>query len=314
MALDPAARDLALAHRALLERALALEAEKRARHPEWPPSWEWHEVRAEPHLLRRLLVAGLLRVEMKSNTSTRYLVEEPEAVRALLETPPEPPAPGNGPPALPSDLFDVIVGHDALKDIFRRALRAERPVHVLMVGPPSTAKSLFLMELARLPGAWYALGTTTSRQGLARFLADRRPRYLLVDELDKAFREDLAVLLSVMEDGKLVEVKAGRVVQEELPLRVFAAGNSERGLPPELLSRFLRARLRPYLATELREVMVGVLVKREGTPEEEARLLADICLRHGLRDVRDAVRLRRLCRDLADAERLAAVLGSRSGQ
>lgn len=304
MALDSAARDLALAHRGLLGRALALEEERRAQHPEWPPSWEWFEVRADPGLLRRLVVAGVLRVDLKTNSSTRYLVEDPGAVRSLLEAPPESPAPESGPLALPPDLFDVVVGHDILKDLFRRALLAEKPVHVLMVGPPSTAKSLFLMELARLPGAWYALGTTTSRQGLARFLADRRPRYLLVDELDKAYREDLAVLLSVMEDGKLVEVKTGRVVQEDLPLRVFAAGNSERGLPPELLSRFLRAKLRPYLATELREVMVGVLVKREGTPAVEAAAIADLCLRYGLRDVRDAVRLRRLSRGCSDVERI----------
>ncbi|MEM3086928.1 MAG: AAA family ATPase [Halobacteria archaeon] len=304
MALDSAARDLALAHRALLGRALVLEEERRAQHPEWPPSWEWFEVKAEPHVLRRLLLAGLLRVEWRSNSGTHYRVEGPEEVRALLEAPPEPPSLESGAPSMPSDLFDVIVGHDALKDICRRALLALKPVHVLMVGPPSTAKSLFLMELARLPGSMYALGTTTSRQGLARFLADRRPRYLLVDELDKAFREDLAVLLSVMEDGKLVEVKAGRVVQEDLPLRVFAAGNSERGLPPELLSRFLRVKLRPYLATELREVMVGVLVKREGVPQTEAAAIADLCLRYGLRDVRDAVRLRRLSRGCSDVERI----------
>lgn len=308
--MDPAARDLALAHRALLERALALEEEKRAKYPQFPPSWEWHEVRADPGLLKRLVIAGLLRVEWRSNSGTHYRVEEPEEVRRLLEAPPEAPgAAPPGPPELPPDLFDVVVGHDFLKDLFRRALLAEKPVHVLMVGPPSTAKSLFLMELARLPGSMFALGTTTSRQGLARFLADRRPRYLLVDELDKAYREDLAVLLGVMEEGRLVEVKAGRVVQEDLDLRVFAAGNSERALPPELLSRFLRARLRPYLATELREVMVGVLVKREGTPEDEARLTADLCLRYGLRDVRDAVRLRRLCREPGDAEALARTMG-----
>jgi len=80
---------------------------------------------------------------------------------------------------VPTDLFSVIVGFEDVKAVVRRSLEAERPVHVLLVGPPSTAKSLFLMELSRLPNARYALGGgRSSRAGVSRnkpFLLRHKP-------------------------------------------------------------------------------------------------------------------------------------------
>jgi MoxR-like ATPase len=41
-------------------------------------------------------------------------------------------------------LFDGIVGFEDVKSLFEMAIKAERPVHLLLCGPPSSGKSLFM--------------------------------------------------------------------------------------------------------------------------------------------------------------------------
>jgi hypothetical protein len=41
-------------------------------------------------------------------------------------------------------LFDDIYGFLDVKDLFEMAIHAERPVHLLLCGPPASAKSLFM--------------------------------------------------------------------------------------------------------------------------------------------------------------------------
>ncbi len=43
--------------------------------------------------------------------------------------------------------FDNIQGYDDLKDIVRRALDAEDNYNLLFIGPPASAKTLFLLGI-----------------------------------------------------------------------------------------------------------------------------------------------------------------------
>ena len=61
-------------------------------------------------------------------------------------------------------LFDGIVGFGDVKSIFEMAIIAERPVHLLLCGPPSSGKSLFLTSLTRLEGSYYAVGVVLQNQ------------------------------------------------------------------------------------------------------------------------------------------------------
>jgi hypothetical protein len=45
---------------------------------------------------------------------------------------------------VPPRLFDEIEGHEPVKRILRRALEAEKPVHMLLVGPPGCGKNQLL--------------------------------------------------------------------------------------------------------------------------------------------------------------------------
>ena len=62
--------------------------------------------------------------------------------------------------------FDEIVGHDEIKTIFTRALLSKRPIHVLLVGSPGSAKTMFLTEILRsIKESNFIVGSNTSKAG-----------------------------------------------------------------------------------------------------------------------------------------------------
>ena len=44
-------------------------------------------------------------------------------------------------PPRPEPLFDSIVGYDDVKKLFQMSLSSDKPVHILLVGPPASAKT-----------------------------------------------------------------------------------------------------------------------------------------------------------------------------
>ena len=74
---------------------------------------------------------------------------------------------------------DSIVGYPGVKILLRHALEAEKPAHLLLSGPPASAKTMFLLELRRLPQSYYALAATPTAAGLADVLFVYEPRFIL---------------------------------------------------------------------------------------------------------------------------------------
>jgi Holliday junction DNA helicase RuvB len=266
--------------------------------------FEWSDVRAPAARLNGLVIEGVLDQTYRSHSSTSYKLHDVAATIEALQrfdagdrdAPPEP-------LEIPTDLFDIIEGQDRVKNLLHLALAAPRPVHVLFEGPPGSAKSMFLEELNRLPDARYALGGTTSRAGIVDFLLDARPRFLIVDEIDKMGGADASALLSVMEGGRLSRLKRHADQVSRLHLWVFAAANRSARMSPELLSRFWRIRLKQYTDEEFRAVVVSVLTKREGVDGEMAWYIARMVLPRS-RDPRDAVKVARLGTSKADIDLL----------
>jgi len=282
----------------ILRRGLA-EEKKHANDKNYL-GWTWYEVQAPPAMINKLVTDGLLIVNFKSNSSTNYLIADREQVKRLLEEVKEEEGEEveEGPVSIPDDLFDIIELHDDKKKLIMKGLKAEDPVHFLLIGSPASAKSLFLMQLTRLPGAVLALGSETSKVGIVDLLFERRPRYLILDELDKVgSQDDLAALLSLMEGGVVVETKHRRRREGKFDTRVFATANRTDRIPQELQSRFLKLTFNEYTPDEFHRITVAVLMKREGVPQDVAELIAARLLRDvGTRDVRDAVKVARLAK------------------
>ena len=264
---------------------------------EFKIGWSWRHVRIWPATLNRLFKDGYLENVFKSNSYTGYRLSE--LGKAMVSQREEDEAPQLEKLTPPDDLFDDVIGHDDVKELLVACLTAEKPVHVLLAGPPALAKTLFLWDIERAGGekAIWLVGSATSKAGLWDLVAHRQPFVLLIDELDKMNAADTAALLSMMEGGRLVRAKKGRELDLEHQIRVVAATNRLDVLSPELKSRFAIRRLTPYDRSEYLTVVKGVLVRREEVPAELAEEIAQR-LDGRTQDVRDAVRVARLAPQL----------------
>jgi len=277
---------------------------------EYRIGWGWRQVRIWPATLNRLFKDGYLENVFRSNSFTGYrlsqLGKKVIAGKQEKET-----LPRNQKLALPEDLFQDIIGHDEVKELLRASLMAERPVHVLLTGPPALAKTLFLWDIERVCGekAIWLVGSATSKAGLWDLTAERQPRVLLIDEMDKMNAADTAALLSMMEGGRLVRAKVGRQLDLHNPIWVVAATNRMDMLSPELLSRFAIRRLNLYSRDEYLIVVKGVLERRENTSQELAKEIAER-LDGRSQDVRDSIRVARLAPQLGVEKAVKLLLGT----
>ena len=275
----------------------ALKYEETHDPSEFSLGWSWSDVRVSPGTLNALLLKGLLEEKFHSNSYRGLLLTDLGRQQAKQLA--EPARPNEEPRretlTLPADIFDDIIGHNDVKELLMATLLAEKPVHVLLAGPPALAKSLFLWDIERAYGeqATWLVGSATSKAGLWDSVAEHQPQVLLVDELDKMNAADTAALLSLMEGGRLVRAKKGRSLDVTVAIKVVAATNQIAKLSPELKSRFAIRRLRPYDVEQYRTVVRGVLVRREEMDPELAEEIAKK-LEGKSQDVRDAVRVARL--------------------
>ncbi len=276
---------------------------------EYRIGWSWRHVRVWPATLSRLFKEGYLENVFRSNSYTGYRLSELGKTIALNEAQ-STETPQNPKLELPNNLFEDIIGHDEIKELLRASLLAEKPVHVLLTGPPALAKTLFLWDIERAGGekAIWLVGSATSKAGLWDLIAERQPKILLIDELDKMNAADTAALLTMMEGGRLVRAKKGRELNLSNPLWVVAASNRMNVLSPELRSRFAIRRLNAYDRDEFLVVVRGILVRKEGLSPELADEVAQRL--DGLsQDVREAIRVARLVPQLGVEKAVKLLLG-----
>jgi Holliday junction DNA helicase RuvB len=211
-------------------------------------------------------------------------------------------------------LFDDIVGFEDVKSLFGMSIKAERPVHLLLCGPPSSGKSLFMSSLTRLERSYYAVGSSSTKSGIFDYLFEYRPRYFIIDELEKMNKKDQTSLLNLMESGILSELKHNQKRSTQLKTWVFASCNSTDKLLPPLLTRFRDIHFKPYTEEEFIEIVVNVL-DREGIDREIALLIADgVYNRLKSTNIRECVRIARLAKnDSAQVNRIIDTFAKYAG-
>jgi DNA replicative helicase MCM subunit Mcm2 (Cdc46/Mcm family) len=195
-------------------------------------------------------------------------------------------------------LFDDIIGYENVKDVFERAIKAERPVHLLLCGPPASAKSLFMRSLTRLERSYYAVGSSSTKSGIFDYLFEHRPRHFIIDELEKMNKKDQTSLLNLMESGILSELKHNQQRTTQLKTWVFASCNSIDILLQPLLTRFRDIHFKPYTEEEFVEIVVNVLDREEGVDRDIALLIADgVYNRLKSSNIRECIRIARLAKN-----------------
>jgi len=278
---------------------------------EYRIGWSWRHVRIWPATLSRLFKDGYLENVFRSNSYTGYkLSEKGKSLLLANQETNQTTETAEVTLVITGNLFEDIIGHEDVKELLEAALAAEKPVHIMLTGPPALAKTLFLWDIEQTFGeqAIWLVGSATSKAGLWDLVAERVPSILLIDEMDKMNAVDMAALLTMMEGGRLVRAKKGRELNINNPLKVIAASNRLERLSPELLSRFAIRHLNPYSRNEFLRVVKGVLVRKEGLTEDLADEIA-IKLDGRSQDVRDAIRVARLAPRVGVQKAIDLLLG-----
>jgi replication-associated recombination protein RarA len=157
--------------------------------------------------------------------------------------------------------FDNIHGYDDIKDIIRRALDAEDNYNLLFIGPPASAKTLFLLGIVESKKGVYFDGSNTTNR-ILDVLEEKRPKIICIDELDKMPKQFQDKLLNFMESGHTkVEQMRKQYDFQIKGAKVFAACNEITRLSKPLQSRFRRLYLHPYTEEQFIEVSAKVLPK-----------------------------------------------------
>ncbi|HZB98862.1 MAG TPA: ATP-binding protein [Nitrososphaeraceae archaeon] len=210
--------------------------------------------------------------------------------------------------SMSDQLFNNIVGYNDVKKLFRMSLSSEKPVHVLLVGPPASAKTLFMLECIKLERSFFTLGSHSTKSGMIDYLFKDRPRYLIVDEIEHMPMKDQTALLSLMETGIIAETKYQKTRNTQMKTWVFATSNgTERMLTP-LLSRFIVLHFKQYKYENFREIAVHILAQ-EGISSEIATACADaVWLKMKSKDIRDCIKIGRLAKIKEDVDWIANTL------
>jgi hypothetical protein len=64
-----------------------------------------------------------------------------------------------------------------------------------------------MRSLTKLERSYYTVGSSSTKSGIFDYLFEYRPRYFIVDELEKMNRKDQTSLLNLMESGYIIRTK-----------------------------------------------------------------------------------------------------------
>ena len=71
------------------------------------------------------------------------------------------------------------------------AINAKDTVHILLIGQPASAKTVFMRTLTQLQNSYFIDGGNSTKAGMIDyFIFSNKPKYLLIDEIDKMSTKD----------------------------------------------------------------------------------------------------------------------------
>jgi Holliday junction DNA helicase RuvB len=200
-----------------------------------------------------------------------------------------------------SALFNDIIGYDDVKRLFRMALDSDEQSHILLSGPPASAKTMFLESLIKLQSSYFVDGASTTKAGLIDCLFLNNPKYLLIDEIDKMSTKDQAMLLNLMETGVVSETKHNKTRIAHMKTSVFATSNNVNDIITPLQSRFFVVELPPYTYEQFYQISVHLLTDEHKISQDIAKNISNKVWANS-RNIRDCVRVGRMAKSVDDIQ------------
>ena len=200
------------------------------------------------------------------------------------------------------NFFDYIIGYNDVKKFLRMSINTEEPVHILLVGPPASAKTMFIKSMMmKLNSSYFSDGGNSTKAGMLQYIFDNKPKYLLIDEIDKMSTKDQTFLLNLMETGIVSETKHAKTRTEILKTWVIASSNNIHNIISPLKSRFFIIELEPYSYEQFYQITMKLLIEHHKVDEEIAKATAHMVWnKMRSRNIRDCVRIGRMAKSVQD--------------
>ena len=201
--------------------------------------------------------------------------------------------------------FPNVVGYPDIKKLLLKSVMSNDPIHIVLTGPPSSSKTVFLLDLLdSLRDAYFVDAVGASGPGMMQHLFTSDTKYLLIDEIDKMKRSDQAALLNVMETGILSETKLkGKTRQKKMKLWIFATSNHIERLSDPLRSRFMELHLQEYTCEEFMEISTRLLNKRYKLDSNISYKIGhSVWNKMNSKDIRDVIKIAKLVKSSDDID------------
>jgi Holliday junction DNA helicase RuvB len=192
-------------------------------------------------------------------------------------------------------VFSTIEALDDIKEMMLRALESTERAHTLLMGPPASAKSLFMLQIEKYMSSkvYFAEGAATTKAGLQKFITENQHKeIIIIDEIDKMPIKDQEGLLTMMERGEFVSTKVRNTKTVKANMVIFATSNSTERLSKPLLSRFTVLEIPEYSYPEFEAISVRIIKK---LPQNAVIQIASSVWKTGSRDIRDVLKIAKLC-------------------
>jgi hypothetical protein len=270
----------------------------------WKDGWDYSDISESPQRLTQMVQEGLIEISQRRSSdpnvyklsdldNAKRLVsvvedgEKPEADEDSVESEPE--------YEIPDDLFDNVIGHEPVKSLIMRCIESDEQIHFRLQGESSTAKSLFLTELERLPTSKYRSASGMTEVGLLDILMEQQPEFLLFDEIDKADNDCYTPLYELSEHGRVQKTISGNDVNIELDCNIIVTLNHPEKLPEELKKRMVKLEFEEYSDEDYLNVVTGVLMEKYELDEDVAEYIAEYQLNElGEKNVREPEQIAKL--------------------
>ena len=205
-------------------------------------------------------------------------------------------------------VFSNIEGLDDIKEMMLRALESTERAHTLLIGPPASAKSLFMLEIEKIMRSkvYFAEGASTTKAGIQKFIAENQHKeIIIIDEIDKMPMKDQEGLLTMMERGNFTNTKVRNTKTVKANIVIFATSNSIERLSKPLLSRFTLFEIPEYSYPEFEAISVRIVKK---LPQNTVIQIVSSVWKLGSRDIRDVLKIAKLCNPSDGEEDISRLL------
>jgi Holliday junction DNA helicase RuvB len=208
--------------------------------------------------------------------------------------------------------FSDIHLYDDLKQLLSRMLLSKESVHCVLVGPPASGKTIFLLSIQKnMKDVFFIDATNASGAGIVdKLFAYPGTKIILIDEIEKLAKRDQNMLLNVLETGTLISTKVRKTQEMRfVGVKLFATSNDIEQLSKPLRSRLMEFHLSEYDFSEFREIVEKLAANRYRLDREIADKIAYMVWHNmGTKDVRDALQLMKLVSSIDDVEMTARTI------